>query len=103
MIGTNRDLAAMQDLLDREILMLRTMANGGVKGAWLDQRLVSLCRQRIAVCAALVNRRIEASNKVVIFARWVSGNGALGDADTSLNRQAMPLGEWMATTQRSLR
>ncbi len=45
MIGTNRELAAMQGLLDREILTLRTMANGGVKGAWLDRRLVSLCRR----------------------------------------------------------
>jgi len=93
MIGTNRDLALMQDLLDREILMLRTMAKGGVEGVWLDHRLAALYRQRVSVCAALVNRRIEASNKVVVFARWVSGNGALGAADAGCDRQTMPPGE----------
>lgn len=93
MIGTNRDLAAIQQLLDREILMLKTMASGGVEDVWLDRRLISLCRQRIAICAALVNRRREASNKVVVFARWVSGNGALGGAEAGCNRQTTPLGE----------
>jgi hypothetical protein len=92
-MGTNRDLAAMQGFLDREILRLKRLASGGTEPGLLDRRFASLCRQRIAVCAALVNRRIEASNKVVIFSRWVSGNGALGDADTGANRQTMPLGE----------
>jgi hypothetical protein len=93
MIATNRDLTAMQELLDREILRLQRIASDGAEPGLLDRRLVALCRQRIAVCAALVNRRIEASNKVVVFSRWVSGNGALGDADTGCNRETMPFGE----------
>jgi hypothetical protein len=92
MIGTNRDLTAMQELLDRDILRLKRMASGGAEPGLLDRRLEALCRQRIAVCAALVNRRIEASNTVVVFARWVSGNGALGGGDTGDNRETMPLG-----------
>jgi low affinity Fe/Cu permease len=89
MIGTNRDLAAMQELLDREILRLKRMPSSAPEGTWIEGRLSSVCRQRIAVCAALVNRRIEASNKVVVFSRWVSGNGALGGGD----RETMALGE----------
>jgi low affinity Fe/Cu permease len=99
MIGTNRDLAAMQKLLDREILQLKRLASGGAKPGLLEHRVASLCRQRVAVCAALVNRRIEASNKVVVFARWVSGNGALGGADAGDNGETMPLGEgWRRQT-----
>jgi hypothetical protein len=93
LIGTNRDLAERQELLDREILRLQRVASDGAAPGLLDRRLVALCRQRIAVCAALVNRRIEASNKVVVLSRWVSGNGALGGADTGCNPETKPLAE----------
>ena len=69
----------MQDVLDREILWLKELTRSGADPGVLDRRLALLARLRLAVCAALVNRRIEASNKVVVFARWVSGRGALGD------------------------
>jgi len=55
MIATNRDLTAMQELLDREILRLQRIASDGAEPGLLNRRLVALCRQRIAVCAALVN------------------------------------------------
>jgi hypothetical protein len=86
MIGTNRDLVEMQQILDREILRLNDLSGGTSGPGGIEQRLALMCRQRISVCAALVNRRIEAANKVVEFSRWVSGNGALGRLDGELNR-----------------
>jgi hypothetical protein len=80
MIGTNRDLLAMQQILDREILGMQDSASRD-QSTSVGRELVLLCRLRIAVCAALVNRRLEASKNVVVFSRWVSGNGALGDGD----------------------
>ena len=77
MIGTNRDLREIRHLLDHEILRLRELAADAPGLDWVDRRLELMCRQRISVCAALVNRRIEAANRVVVFSRWVSGNGAL--------------------------
>ncbi len=77
MIGSNRDLAEMQRILDREILRLSGLTRGRRGTGRIENRLALMCRQRIAICAALVNRRIEAANKVVLFSRWVSGNGAL--------------------------
>jgi hypothetical protein len=78
MIGTNWDLVQMQQILDREIFRLNRLAGGARGPGGIETRLAMMCRQRISVCAALVNRRIEAANKVVEFSRWVSGNGALG-------------------------
>jgi hypothetical protein len=76
MIGTNRDLVEMQQILDREIFRLNRLAGGAGGRGGIETRLAMMCRQRISVCAALVNRRIEAAHKVVEFS-WVSGNGAL--------------------------
>jgi hypothetical protein len=78
MIGTNRDLVQMQQILDHEIFRLNRLAGGPRGRGGIETRLAMMCRQRISVCAALVNRRVEAANKVVEFSRWVSGNGALG-------------------------
>jgi len=80
MIGTNQDLVEMQQILDREIARLNRLTAGTRGPGWIENRLELLYRQRISVCAALVNRRIEAANQVVEFSRWVSGNGALGSA-----------------------
>src|SRR4249920_1621766 len=80
MIGTNQDLVEMQQILDLEILRLSRLTVGTRGPGWIENRLELLCRQRISVCAALVNRRIEAANQVVEFSRWVSGNGVLGGA-----------------------
>ncbi len=77
MIGTNRDLAAIKETAEREIDRLQQIAVGTRDTAWIERQLSVLCRQRLAVAAALINRRIEASNKIISFSRWVSGNGAL--------------------------
>lgn len=90
MLGTNRDLTTMQELLDFEILRFDAMAKGAPEQAWIRHRFVCLTRQRIAVCAALVNRRAEAAKKVVDFSRWVSGNGALGSNDVRQEREGTP-------------
>ncbi len=78
MIGTNRDLREMGHILDHEIVRLQQLAVETTAPGWVHRRLALACRQRISVCAALVNRRTEAANKVIDFARWVSGGGALG-------------------------
>ncbi len=76
MIGTNRDLARIRERLDLEILRFGAMAKSAPEQAWIGNRLTHLSRQRLAICAALVNRRAEASKNVVNFSRWASGNGA---------------------------
>ena len=77
MIGTNHDLAAIRQIVNREIDRLRCLAAGTRDTAWIERELSLLHRHRLAVCAALVNRGIEASNKIVDFSRWFNGNGAL--------------------------
>jgi hypothetical protein len=79
MIGTNRDLTAMRELIDGEIRRFDAMAKAAPGQYWIQKQLLALCRQRLAVCAALVNRRAEAGKSVVDFTRWMSGNGALGE------------------------
>jgi len=99
MIGTNRDLAAIREIVDGEIDRLRHVAAGTRDNGGIKRELNVLYRQRLAVCAALVNRRIEASNRIVNFSRWVSGNGALdvvagdtcGDAGLAAGRQPQRL------------
>jgi len=90
MLGTNRDLTTMQELLDFEILRFNAMAKGAPEQAWIRHRLVRLTRQRITLCAALVNRRAEAAKNVVDFSRWVSGNGALGKRNVRQDRDGTP-------------
>lgn len=88
MIGTNRDLQTMGQVLDHEIHRLQQLAADPSAPSWIHRRLTLMCRQRISVCAALANRRIEASNKVVTFSRWVSGYGVLESFDAEPNRVA---------------
>ena len=100
MVGTNRDLAAIKQILQREIDQLLYLAIGTRDTVRIERELSLLYRQRLAVCAALVNRRIEAANKIVSLSRWASGNGALdlvlmlprGDAraDGGERRQRLP-------------
>ena len=77
MIGTNRDLKSMQRILDWRITELKQLADDAPEQNWISDRLAFLSRQRIAVCATLVNRRIEAARHVVDLSRWFNGNGAL--------------------------
>ena len=90
MIGTNRDLAAIEQIVHQEIDRLQHLAGGTRDTAKVERALSVLYRQHLAICTALVNRRIEASNKIVSFSRWVSGNGALD-----------PIVTWSADDSRS--
>ncbi len=87
MIGTNRNLAAMQQILDFEITRLTRLSTGASDQIRIEHRLASLYRQRGAVGAALLNRHAEAENKIVDFSRWYSGNGALGGLDAAGERR----------------
>ena len=77
MIGTNRDLMAAQRLLNSEIAALCKLPDDKSRRRWVSGRLLALQRKRIAICATLVNRRIEAAKPVVDLACWYNGNGAL--------------------------
>ncbi len=80
MIITNRDLNAMRDELDRELFRLqalKSMPNRRTETERIERQIGLLPRSRVAVCAAIVNRRIEASQHIVSLSRWTSGNGAL--------------------------
>lgn len=78
MIGTNRDLLAMRQAVDHEIFRL-TMVKAGRRAdaGQIDLHLAALSRERLALCAAMVNRRAEAAKGVVELQRWVFGCGAL--------------------------
>jgi len=76
-IGTNRDLMAAQRLLNSEIAALCKLPDDKSRRRWVSGRLLALQRKRIAICATLVNRRIEAAKPVVDLACWYNGNGAL--------------------------
>jgi hypothetical protein len=78
-IGTNFDLKAIQHILDCRIMELKQLVGAAPDQAWISDRLAAIGRQRIAVSAILVNRRIEAAKKVVDLSRWFSGNGPLSD------------------------
>ena len=77
MIGTNRDLMAVQRLLNAEIAALCKLLGDKSRRRRVSSRLLALQRKRIAICATLVNRRIEAAKPVVDLAIWFNGNGAL--------------------------
>ena len=82
MIGTNRELSAMRKSLEFELFTLRALKNMPGRAAdavLVDRQIASLHRERVVLCAAIVNRRIEASKDVVEFSRWASGNGALNN------------------------
>lgn len=83
MIGTNRDLIAMREAVDYEILKLTSLKGAAGRREeidYIDRQLCALSRERVALCAAIVNRRLEAAKEVVGLARWVSGGGALDNA-----------------------
>ena len=86
MIGTNRDLAAMQDAVEHELIQLHTrrLASPAAETVSVDCQIALLHRTRIALSAAMVSRRNEASKDIVTFSRWVSGNGALSAIIPSL-------------------
>ncbi len=90
MIGTNRDLIAMRAVIDHEIfaLALRKSAMGRRDSAnEIDRRLSALARERVALCAAIVNRRRESAKNIVVLASWLSGYGALDNIALDAGRR----------------
>lgn len=80
MKATNRELASMREAIEYEIFRLnhlRRVPRRRVDKELIDRQVASLSHQRAALRAVMVNRRVEAAKDIVIFARWVSGNGAL--------------------------
>jgi hypothetical protein len=80
MIGTDRDLAKMREAIDYELFRLITLRKMPLGTTGVDEiavEIAKLHRERVALCAAIANRRAEASRSVVSFARWANGNGAL--------------------------
>src|SRR5262249_16339713 len=66
---------------------------------WVSGRLLALQRKRIAICATLVNRRIEAAKPVVDLACWFNGNGALRaieNRDPGLASESLTFEGWAA-------
>lgn len=101
MIGTNRDISAMREALEYELFRLQALKNlpgRTADAAFIDRQIVYLNRERVALCAAIVNRRIEASKDVVTFSRWVNGNGALNNVPFHRPRSANPGGVSAAVT-----
>jgi hypothetical protein len=79
---TNRELVALRDGLEAEIFRLKTLRRLPGRAAdatRISEQIADLNRERLALCAAIVQRRFEASRDVVSFARWVTGNGAVDD------------------------
>lgn len=76
-IGPNRDLKSIRQSLDCHIRELKQLAGGTSDRVWISARLTALGRERIAVSAILADRRIEAGQKVVVFSRWLTGNGVI--------------------------
>jgi hypothetical protein len=52
-----------------------TLAGAASEQNWISDWLAFLSRQRIAVCAKLVDRRIEEAKDAVDLSRWFNGNG----------------------------
>lgn len=70
----------MREAIDYELLRLTSLAKLGLDAAGAGGvafEIARLRRERIALCAAIANRRTEAARTVVSFARWASGDGAL--------------------------
>jgi hypothetical protein len=76
----NHELVTLRDMLEAEIFRLKTLhriRGHAVDGTRINEQVAELNRDRVALCAAIVHRRFEASRDVVSFSRWVSGNGVL--------------------------
>ena len=90
MLGRNRDYEAMiadidQKIDERERAMLSGRLVAGTAATLSDLR-----ETRQTIKMLLLNRRIEAAKRVVDFARWKDGNGALYRRPRSAAGRAAP-------------
>lgn len=77
MLGTNRDYQTMVEEIDHKIADRERAMLSGRLVAGTAATLSDLRETRQTIKMLLLNRRIEASKRVVDLARWKDGNGAL--------------------------
>lgn len=78
MLGTNGELRTLLEHIDREVRQHeRDIRWGGQPDSTVVGRLGELRGVRRLLLRVLLNRRAEASKKVVDLALWLNGSGAL--------------------------
>src|SRR5689334_20089856 len=95
MLGRNRDYEAMIADIDRKIDERERAMLSGRLVAGAAASLSDLRETRQTIRMLLLNRRVQAAKRVVDFARWKDGDGALyrrrkGSAARAAATQALP-------------
>lgn len=77
MLGSNHQFEAALDSLERQIPRIEAALLYGSNSPNLASGLAELWARRRVLKLLMLNRRVEASKRVVDFRRWRDGNGAL--------------------------
>lgn len=77
MLGTNRQFESLLRHMDHQITTLEGALASGEAGRNVAPALEELWAKRRALKLLLLNRKVEASKKVIDFVKWRDGNGAL--------------------------
>jgi hypothetical protein len=77
MLGSNKHFEALLHSLDTQIATMENLLGSSAPAPGLASSLEELWTQRRLLKLLMLNRRIEASKRVVDFQRWRDGNGAL--------------------------
>jgi hypothetical protein len=77
MLGSNKHFEELLRSLDAQIATMENLLGHNAPAAGLASSLEELWAQRRLIKLLMLNRRIEASKRVVDFQRWRDGNGAL--------------------------
>jgi hypothetical protein len=90
MLGTNREYESMIQDIDCKIAERERAMLSGPLVAGTAATLSDLRDTRQTIRMLLLNRRVEASKRVVDFARWKDGNGALYRRPRAPAARSMP-------------
>ena len=74
---TNRHFETLLQTLERQIPRVEAALVKGSNSSQLADGLAELWARRRIVKLLMLNRRVEASKKIVDFRRWRDGDGAL--------------------------
>ena len=77
MLGTNRQFESLLRTLDQQISVMEKLLMQGRATKGVASSLEELWSHRRMLRLLLLNRRVEASKRVVDFHKWRDGNGAL--------------------------
>jgi hypothetical protein len=77
MLGSNKHFETLLHSLDTQITTMENLLGQSAPASGLASSLEELWAQRRSFKLLMLNRRIEASKRVVDFHRWREGNGAL--------------------------